>query len=118
MSYFNDIPDHPVIRNMERTGYPDGKEPEYPHCPVCGETEISEVYVKDYGIVGCDACITSVDAETAKDVLHSAEDDLCPECGRSCYTAYYDRDGGLVGCDECVSRKDAWEQDECFYNND
>ena len=21
------IPDHPIIRNMERTGYPDGKEP-------------------------------------------------------------------------------------------
>ena len=22
-----DLPDHPVIQNMERTGYPDGKEP-------------------------------------------------------------------------------------------
>lgn len=31
---YNDIPDHPVIRNMEATGYPDGKEPDYPHCPV------------------------------------------------------------------------------------
>lgn len=32
-----DIPDHPVIRNLEATGYPDGKEPDYPHCPFCGE---------------------------------------------------------------------------------
>lgn len=31
------IPDHPVIRNMKATGYPDGKEPQYPHCPVCGK---------------------------------------------------------------------------------
>ena len=30
------IPDHPVIRNMEATGYPDGKYPKYPRCPVCG----------------------------------------------------------------------------------
>ena len=32
-----DLPDHPVIQNMERTGYPDGKEPIFPICPVCGE---------------------------------------------------------------------------------
>ena len=38
-----DIPDHPVIRNMERTGYPEGKEPTYPHCPVCGE-ECDTIY--------------------------------------------------------------------------
>ena len=30
------LPDHPVIRNLEMTGYPDGQEPEYPHCPLCG----------------------------------------------------------------------------------
>lgn len=29
-----DLPDHPVIQNMERTGYPDGKEPIFPICPV------------------------------------------------------------------------------------
>lgn len=34
---WNDIPDDPVIQNMERTGYPDGKEPRYPRCPCCGE---------------------------------------------------------------------------------
>ena len=26
------LPDHPMIRNLEMTGYPDGQEPEYPHC--------------------------------------------------------------------------------------
>lgn len=32
------IPDHPIIRNMERTGYPDGKEPRRKVylCPICG----------------------------------------------------------------------------------
>ena len=32
-----DLPDHPVVQNMERTGYPDGKEPRCPRCPICGE---------------------------------------------------------------------------------
>lgn len=27
------VPDHPVIRNMERTGYPDGKPPEADEYP-------------------------------------------------------------------------------------
>ena len=31
------IPDHPVIRNMEATGTPDGKAEQYPRCPACGE---------------------------------------------------------------------------------
>lgn len=38
-----DLPDHPVIQNMERTGYPDGKEPTFPICPVCGE-ECEEIF--------------------------------------------------------------------------
>ena len=59
---YNDIPDHPVIQNMERTGYPDGKEPTYPHCPVCG-AECDTVYRnKELDIVGCDECITTKDA--------------------------------------------------------
>lgn len=60
MSY--QIPDHPVIRNMERTGYPDGKEPEYPICPVCDQE--TDTYYKDkHGdIVGCDNCIKTCDA--------------------------------------------------------
>ena len=46
-----DLPDHPVIQNMERTGYPDGKEPTFPICPVCGE-ECEEIFRdKDLNIV-------------------------------------------------------------------
>ena len=40
-----DLPDHPVIQNMERTGYPDGKEPTFPICPVCGE-ECEEIFLQ------------------------------------------------------------------------
>lgn len=58
----NNIPDHPVIRNMERTGYPDGKEPIYPRCPVCG-AECEDIYKdKDLIIVGCDICVSRTDA--------------------------------------------------------
>ncbi len=54
--------DHPVIENMERTGYPDGKEPVYPHCPICGE-ECDTIYRDNAAdIVGCDACISAKDA--------------------------------------------------------
>ena len=57
-----DIPDHPVIQNCERTGYPDGKDPVYPICPVCGCA--SDTFYKDkYGdLFGCDECVTTVDA--------------------------------------------------------
>lgn len=57
-----DLPDHPVIQNMERTDYPDGKEPTFPICPVCGE-ECEEIFRdKDLNIVGCDICIKQSDA--------------------------------------------------------
>ena len=53
-----DLPDHPVIQNMERTGYPDGKEPTFPICPVCGE-ECEEIFRdKDLNIVGCDISVS------------------------------------------------------------
>lgn len=56
------FPDHPIIRNCERTGYPDVKAPEHPVCPVCGE-ECSDVYSTRHGdIVGCDVCLTLGDA--------------------------------------------------------
>jgi len=56
------IPDHPVIRNMEATGYPDGKEPKYPHCPICGE-ECETVYLDaDKSVIGCDICLEVKDA--------------------------------------------------------
>ena len=59
MSAF-DCPDHPVIQNMERTGYPDGKEPEWPRCPVCGE-EADRFYYSthEHEYVGCENCLMS-----------------------------------------------------------
>lgn len=57
-----DFPENPIVQNMERTGYPDGKEPEYPVCPVCGHGT-DTIYVRDDGdIVGCDWCIAKKDA--------------------------------------------------------
>lgn len=54
--------EHPVITNMERTGYPDGLEPRLPVCPVCGE-EPDEFYKDvDGEIVGCGECIRVVPA--------------------------------------------------------
>ncbi len=55
------VPDHPVIRNMELTGFPDGKEPTYPHCPRCGE-ECEYVVIVDRKIRGCDVCAKYVSA--------------------------------------------------------
>ena len=56
------ISDHPIIRNMELTGYPDGKEPEEYHCPVCGkECECIFKHKATGEIVGCDNCIEGVD---------------------------------------------------------
>ena len=56
------MPDHPVIQNMEGTGYPDGKEPEWPICPSC-ETETDTFYKDELGIIiGCENCIATVDA--------------------------------------------------------
>lgn len=57
--------DHPVIENCERTGYPDGKEPEYPICPMCGRECEDIFFSADAEILGCDECVTS---KTAWDV--------------------------------------------------
>ena len=57
-----EIPDHPVIANMERTGYPDGREPDPPFCPLCGgECETIYRRKEDREIVGCDLCIQSIE---------------------------------------------------------
>ena len=57
-----ETPDHPIVQNLERTGYPDGKEPVFPICPVCGE-ECDTMYKDRYGAyVGCDACMKTVNA--------------------------------------------------------
>ena len=54
--------DSPIIENCERTGYPDGKDPEFPICPICGK-ECDTVYRNsDREIVGCSECVTTDDA--------------------------------------------------------
>lgn len=65
------IPDDPIIRCAEETGYaPWIKPDEYPVCPVCGN-ECGKVYKDQYGeIVGCDECLTERDAWE--------EDECCP----------------------------------------
>lgn len=57
-----DLPDHPVVQNLERTGYPDGKEPRYPRCPVCGYETDMFYKDRDGWIIGCDKCVSTVDA--------------------------------------------------------
>lgn len=52
------LPDHPTIRNLERTGYLGGRESEEPTCPVCG-ADYFEIYTdRDGYIFGCDECVT------------------------------------------------------------
>lgn len=75
-------PDHPVIANMERTGYPDGEAPQNPRCPVCGD-ECEAVYLDRAGdVAGCDCCLSPWDAgereecfETENDIKGVFEDD-------------------------------------------
>lgn len=62
------FPDHPVIRNTEMTGYPDGKAPDYPKCPICG-AEAEEFYknICNGDIVGCEDCVGKVWADEMED---------------------------------------------------
>lgn len=53
-----ECPDHPVIRYMERTGYPDGREAEEITCPVCGADAENFYVTCDRTIVGCEICLT------------------------------------------------------------
>lgn len=53
-----EVPDHPVISNMMRTGYPDGKEPAELRCPVCGADAENFYTTRDRVIVGCECCLT------------------------------------------------------------
>lgn len=63
------MPDHPVIRNMERTGYPDGRGPEPYTCPFCGE-EQDYVFLDWDGVpVGCENCLKKKRAEEYYDDL-------------------------------------------------
>jgi hypothetical protein len=57
-----EIRDHPIIHNLEETGYPDGKLPVRYICPVCGD-ECETYYTDGSGVVqGCESCIDEIDA--------------------------------------------------------
>lgn len=56
-----DIPDHPVIRNMEATGHPEGKAEIEILCPICGSTSDTFYKNQDGEVVGCDDCLTKVE---------------------------------------------------------
>lgn len=61
MSYKLDgnLPDHPIVRNMEQTGFPNGIPPKETHCPVCGSDLPMLLYFNLLGeIVACDDCVT------------------------------------------------------------
>lgn len=50
------VPDHPAIRNAERTGYESGSEPRVPVCPVCGAE--TDTFYRVFGeVIGCDHCV-------------------------------------------------------------
>ena len=67
--------DHPVIENMMATGYPDGNEPTYPICPVCG-SECEDIYKhpQTKEIVGCDICIIRMDAYDCEALFEENQD--------------------------------------------
>lgn len=101
------IPDHPVIRNCERTGYPDGRDPVYPRCPVCGD-ECSEIYeTKEDELIGCDTCAV---------LVRQADDMACDACGNPVASVLYKagKDPEAKACEDCVQVRDAWEYDACF----
>lgn len=101
-------PDPPIIRNMEATGYPDGKAPEYPRCPACGEPECVNVYVrrKMDSVLGCESCIEETNAADAGE--------KCPVCGAACELLYKDTDNDILGCESCVRLVSAWDIPSCF----
>lgn len=67
------VPDHPVIQNLQRTGYPDGKEPAYPRCPVCGEECESIFADREGAFVGCDMCVVQKDPWEVEDCFPRKE---------------------------------------------
>ena len=54
-----EVPNHPVVENLLRTGYPDGREPEDIICPACGtDSETFYVTANDgTTVVGCENCL-------------------------------------------------------------
>lgn len=55
------IPDAPWIRDAELNGYP---SPDPVNCPVCGD-EAYTFYLQDGIVIGCEHCVSEVDADKA-----------------------------------------------------
>lgn len=65
--------DSPIIENCERTGYPNGKEPEYPICPICAE-ECDTLYANRSGeVFACNNCVSTKDAWEAEECFPEKE---------------------------------------------
>ena len=110
-----EAPDNPVIWNMEHAGYPDGKIPESPRCPVCYEEDCGMVYFNsDHIPIGCDHCISKTDADIVPAYQRNSDVSACPICGQACEMAYIGKNNIPYGCDNCISQKDSWEAKECF----
>lgn len=97
-----DIPDHPVVQNMERTGYPTANTPLEPVCPECNDQCDEFLFDELNQLIGCDSCVER---------KYPEEDEFpeCPVCGVSNPEKIYMKDGEAVGCEQCVTCKDAYE---------
>lgn len=108
------IPDHPIIRNMETTGYPDGTEPDEPRCPVCGASAPDEIYMHNRELIGCSTCIRAQNTDDNPEFTAKDETNICPVCGSACDYGYFSKTGTVIGCNTCIEPKSPWETEECF----
>lgn len=68
------MPDDPIISCMEKTGYPPWHDEREPICPVCGKP-CETVYKDRTGdIVGCDECLTPLDAGEESECFTEADE--------------------------------------------
>jgi hypothetical protein len=75
-------------------------------CPVCGDEEPMEFYVRreDLETIGCDCCMREATYEEAEPFI---KDDwlYCPVCGEKCDDLYIDKySQRIVGCEECIEK--------------
>ena len=65
--------EHGAVTRTLESGYPDGKEPKGPRCPVC-DKECETIYFdRDGTNFGCDECIVQQDAGEVDDCFPGKE---------------------------------------------
>ena len=111
-------------RNIGLATYPDDpRQYDIPRCPVCGSVCKEIVYDKQWGIVGCDECVTHDDAFEVDAEDLDMEDyplfpegwtSVCPVCGKECEEYYFDENDEIIGCDECVHIHLSDEEEKCY----